>query len=687
MTSLGRRNFLRLSGVAASSLVFPSCIRDALEVPASSCAGSLLDLEHVVILIQENRAFDHYFGTMRGVRGFGDRLTIPVAGAPTVWHQRDDAGVVLPYHLDQTAGNAQRVEGTPHGFIDAQLAYDHGRYGEWPSFKHRWSMGHYAEQELPFQFALAEAFTLCDAYFCSLHSGTNPNRLYAFTGTNDPLGAGGGPALTNSHDTLGDPEMGYTWRTYAERLEEAGVSWKLYQDMGDNFTDNPLVGFRSYREAELTDPSSALVTKALSTTLTDASLDALRSDVLTGGLPSVSWIVGPAAYSEHPGPSSPAQGAAYVRQVLEALTADPERWGKTALLVTFDENDGFFDHVPPPCPPSMRRDGTLMGASSVDDTEDRYERRMPILGGRPTGPGVRVPMWVVSPFSRGGWVCSENFDHTSILRFLERRFGVVEPNISDFRRAFCGDLCSAFDFVTPNEGLVPVLAGYTRETADALRVDQEALDQVPIPDEMSATLPTQAEGTRPSRALPYELDVELRASRDALSSTLTFDNRGTVGAVFHVYDRRDLVEIPRRYAVETRGSITDMLPWVGDGYDYEVFGPNGFYRRFAGDGSSAGLRVDSSYDGERETLSLLCRNDTDVAQEFTLVAQAYSDRTPLRVAVTSGRREEVTLDLSGSGRWYDYEVTVEAVASFRRRFAGRVENGLPSVSDPAFGSG
>lgn len=258
VTKLDRRTFLRLGGAATGALALPACIRDAMMIPADSEEGSIMDVDHVVILIQENRAFDHYFGTMRGVRGFGDRFTIPVAGADSVWHQRDSGGdVILPYHLDSSKGNAQRVEGTPHGFLDAQLAWNHGRYGAWPEMKTSRSMGYYTEQELPFQFALAEAFTICDAYFCGVHCSTNPNRLIAFTGTNRLPGKP--PVTDNDHDTLGDPAAGYTWTTYAERLEAAGVSWKVYQDMEDNFTDNPLVGFKSFRGAYESDPGSPLV--------------------------------------------------------------------------------------------------------------------------------------------------------------------------------------------------------------------------------------------------------------------------------------------------------------------------------------------------------------------------------------------------------------------------------------------
>ena len=372
-----RRQFLGLVGAAAAaagatSLLPPSIVR-ALSIPAYSATGTIDDVGHVVILMQENRSFDHYFGTLHGVRGFGDRFTVPLPDGRTVWQQSNGTRIVQPYHLDSTTGNAQRVDGTPHSWGDAHDAWDDGRMSAWPEVKDDWSMGYYERAEVPFQFALADAFTLCDAYHCSIQAGTNPNRLFLWTGTNGPTGADVA-AVVNEWDSLGMPATGYTWTTYPERLEQAGVSWKVYQSMPDNFGDNSLAGFVNYRRANAAmgnGPDGSPYTvydekfedvdpliKGIANTMPDGGfLEAFRADVAAGRLPQVSWIVAPETYCEHPGPSSPIQGAYYTSAVLDALTATPDVWARTVLLVNYDENDGFFDHAPPPAAPALGANG------------------------------------------------------------------------------------------------------------------------------------------------------------------------------------------------------------------------------------------------------------------------------------------------------------------------------------------
>ena len=728
-----KRNFLRttLGTTAAATALsaFPPSIRRALAIPANNRTGTIKDVEHVVILMQENRSFDNYFGTLQGVRGFGDRFTIPVPNGLNVLQQLDETGKpILPYHLDQTLGNAQRVGGTPHSWIDARDAWDRGRMYQWAKYKKSHSMGYFTQQEATYQFALANAFTVCDSYFCSLHGGTNVNRLFFWTGTNGATVGNRQVVVNNVWDDLNtDTNLattGYNWTTYPERLEKAGVSWMVYQNMPDNFTDNSLFGFKQYREANLAskkpvyhdretnpayDPATDNVGnplyKGIANTMPDGGfLQSFKQDITNGKLPAVSWVIAPATYSEHPGPSSPVQGGWYVQEVLDALTANPDVWSKTVLLINFDENDGFFDHLPPPAPPSFDAAGVRAGKSTLSDADMSYEyythdpipgSGMPPKDGDAYGPGPRVPMWVISPWSRGGWVNSQNFDHTSVLRFLEARFGVAETNISPYRRAMFGDLTTAFNFVNPNYEALPTLAGRrTKSDADALRKEQEARTAVALPSPQ--VLPRQASGTRPSRALPYELHTSARADVARSQLTLLFANTGTAAAVFHVYDRLHLDRIPRRFAVEAGKQLEDtwnVFATDAGRYDLWVLGPNGYHRGFQGDLAAQLVKnavepeVRVCYDIANGNVYLTMMNRGQGEAHFVVRAKAYRNDGPWTATVAAGKSVDLHWDLTESASWYDFVVTCTEQPGFSRRFAGRVETGKHGVSDPAMGLG
>jgi len=697
MTQLDRRRFL-LAATAALNL--PTAIARAATIDADVRTGTIRDVEHVVIFMQENRSFDHYFGAMPGVRGFGDRFAIPVPDAPgltakTNWTQLNHnrlsgPPLISPFPLNTVDDfDLMRVEGTPHNWTDAQAAWNEGRINQWPTHKTAHAMGHYLEADIPFQYALANAFTICDAYHCAMHVGTNTNRLFLWSGTNDPTGQFGGPSLSNSHDSLasdGGAKEGYRWTTYVERLQAAGVSWRVYQDMADNFTDNPLAGFQRFRDSH--DRVAGSDPKLAELGLSTRALDGLKADVLAGALPAVSYIVAPAKDSEHPGPSSPAQGADYTARVLDALTADPKVWAKTVLLVMFDENDGFFDHVPPPAPPSrdQSQPGAYLGASTVETTGEYHLHHAaseahidaPEFVGRPYGLGPRVPMYIVSPWSRGGWVDSQVFDHTSVIRFLEARFGVMEPNISPWRRAVCGDLTSAFDFKSPNAA--PFVAALPPTAATAKRA--AALPGRTTPETPATPLvPVQATGVRPSRALPYALNIEEAPERDRIG--LRFINQGKVAAVFHVYDRLNLASAPRRYTVEPGKVLADL--WPAGAYDLWVLAPNGFHRHLVGGSPEQEARVTMIH-ASGPSLTLDVRNAIDRPVALKAAPNAYIDAlAPWAFQLAPSGRAVQTWTLAATGGWYDVCITSPEAPRYLRRLAGRLETGAPSTSDPAMG--
>lgn len=608
MKHISRRQFLVGSTVTGLAMAYPQITR-ALSIPANVRTGTLEDVEHVVILMQENRSFDHYFGTMQGVRGFSDPYPAPVKSVDGVaendvftQHNTSQPG---PKHIAPFPLNARRhfehmrVEGTPHSWPDAQLAWDNGRLDHWPDAKQLHSMGYFEQQDIPFQFALANAFTVCDAYHCSFQGGTNPNRLFLWSGTNDGLAKNGGPAIGNSHDNL--PEKGgaaddYTWTTYPERLQAAGIDWMIYQDMEDNFTDNPLVGFKAYRDAAALRPDAndELRKRALST----RTLAQLKQDVLNDKLPAVSYIIATAAGSEHPGPSSPAQGAAYTADVLDALTANPQVWAKTVLFIMFDENDGFFDHVPPPAPPSVdpQKPDSFAGHSQISTlgeyhlhtslADQKQEREA--LKARPYGLGPRVPAYVVSPWSRGSKVCSEVLDHTSVIRFLELRFGVAEPNISAWRRAVCGDFLSAFNFADPNNAQFPMLPEPYQDAVRAATYTERTLPPVP-----EHPLPVKQHiGQKKKCPSLYNLEVTEKSDEQQRLSKIELHNRGSRALVVHIYDRLNLDAIPKRYTLAGNNKLD--AEWLRhDGrFDIQLMGPEGFHRRIKGETGNGQIKLE-----------------------------------------------------------------------------------------------
>jgi phospholipase C len=754
-----RREFLR--NVASSSLsaaalaTFPPSIRRALAIPAHRDTGTIKDVQHVVLLMMENRSFDSYFGTFKGVRGYGDRFAVPAPNGRNVFFQTHaNAGratICTPYHLDETRGNALRAGSTPHTWSDSQAAWDHGRMSRWPDAKGLLSMGYYETAEVPFQRALADAFTLCDHYHCGMHAGTIANRLFYFSGTNGPNGVspvdGGKTAVAvlnnqyNAGNDIGPSTEGWTWTTYAERLQQAGVPWKVYQSLIDNCGCNQMMSFRHWRaqlegmppsrrpvyvpKTDITQPATLAgpfydpavddalcpLAKGFGNTMPQGFLETFRADIQAGRLPAVSWIIPPSVYSEHPGPSSPTQGGWYVQEVLDALTSNPEVWSKTVLLVNFDENDGFFDHLPAPSAPSHNPDGSLAGGYTLSDAEMAVEyhnyrpatARQPAMDGRPYGPGPRVPMWVVSPWSRGGWVDSQVCDHTSTLLFLEKRFGVIEPQISKYRRAICGDLTSAFNFADPNRQPLPVLNGSTtRTTADALAAAQQNSPGIAAP--LSPSLPTQATGVRRSRALPYALYTRCEAGHGTVR--LHFINGGKAGAVLHVYDKLHLDRVPHRYVVEAGKALQGEWDVAHDGgkYDLWVLGPNGYHRHYTGDLSVSDGRgaprpeVELADVGGNGHVRLEVRNEGDGEARFTVRwNRAYAPLSPeagqfapapdgaWTATVRGGHEAHMTWKLRDNGNWYDLLVTADSDRLYTRRLAGRVETGEHTVSDPAMG--
>ncbi len=446
-----RRRLLGGAAATAAALLMPPNVRRALAQQPPR-AGSLSDIKHVVVLMQENRSFDHYFGTLAGVRGFDDPDALKLSHGKSVFYQPDrenPKGYLLPFHLDTHSSSAQKIPSTSHAWAVQHLAWNNGRMDQWlPAHRDAdgvngpYVMGYYKRADIPFQFALAEAFTICDGYHCSVFGPTWPNRMYLMTGMIDPDGTGGGPILNNTV-----PAGGYTWTTYPERLQTAGVSWKVYKQK-DSYGCNMLENFKVFQQAQAGSP---LYVKGMQVDPEGQ----FEYDAMHDKLPAVSWIIPTSFQSEHPN-YMPADGAAFVASKIDAIAANPDVWAKTVFILNYDENDGLFDHVPPPTPPQ--------------GTPQEF------VGGLPIGGGFRVPCIIVSPWTAGGWVSGERFDHTSVLQFLEAFTGVREPNISEWRRRTFGNLTPALR-LRDARSLPPVLP----DTSGVLTLARYGAEKLPKP--------------------------------------------------------------------------------------------------------------------------------------------------------------------------------------------------------------
>lgn len=718
-TLIARRKFIKMSaGAGMATAIWTPLLEKALAVKANNATRSILDVKHIVILMQENRSFDHYFGAMKGVRGFGDRFPIPLESGKRAFHQSDGKKIIPPYRANKRTTNAALINGTPHDFPDTQAAWNQGKYGFWPLFKKPYSMAYYTREEIPFQYAMAESFTICDAYHCSVATGTDPNRIVFWSGSNfDPEKRAAGINCTDEHSEpvnvrcwitgkMPDPEYTYranafTWPTIPDVLQEAGISWKIYQDPNNNWTGamHGCLAFESFRNAK---PGSPVYENGMR----HWSVQDLMNDVKNNTLPQVSWVLPSQDDSEHPGaPSSPYRGADFTHSVLSAVTADPEVWSKTVFFLTFDENDGLFDHLPAPAVPSYNLDGTLAGKSTLDlrgmyfhndkgtdefpnihwgaNSKRIYQDKRDTITGniRPWGLGPRVPMYIISPWSKGGWVNSEVADHTSVGQFIEKRFGVVIPAISPWHRAVCSDLTSAFDFETPNDPVFPAMP----ETSDYAAMD-EASKKLPkaLAPETPAPL-YQEKGVRYSRKLPYRLYTYYKALKDENKIRLVFENKGAAGAVYHVYDMNHLQKIPRRYTVESGKALSDEWDTVGNNgsYDLEVYGPNGYFHKFSGSIQNHEPEVKLVYDHVKGSISADLHNPTGHPVSVTIVSNAYQykDKDTRLITLKAGKKKSKSWDLKNSGNWYDFSIKTDD--GFLHRFAGRIEIQRHSISDPA----
>jgi len=447
--------------------------------------GKLTDIEHIVFISQENRSFDHYFGSMNGVRGFSDPAARRGDGS-SIFHQPDPTALTTmppnvryPFHLDATTRTGGSCLSDPdHGWITNHTNYDGGKMDGFMQSqvdagngsKGFVVMGYYEQADVPYYYALADSYTICDRYHASLIGQSDPNRIYAIAGSIDPEGKNGGPIVNTAGANRNALYGRLTYPTMAEKLQEAGITWKVYQDPDATPTVNLHTAFKNFGYSNpATASPPALYTNAFTYRITPN----FYADCQAGTLPQVSWLLTTTLSSEHP-PAPPSFGEYEVSSLINAILANPTLFAKTAIFITWDDPGGFFDHVTPPVSPP----GTPGEFITTDAANRAFPSKADITDKNgnlvldPIGLGFRVPMIIVSPFTRGGFVSSDLFDHTSMLRFIEARFGVTVPNLTDWRRATVGDMTSAFNFGAAPSTSVP--AEVTSNTPSPLTPTQMA---------------------------------------------------------------------------------------------------------------------------------------------------------------------------------------------------------------------
>lgn len=836
-----RREFLKkaslLAGGAGIWSQLPAAIQRAVQINPDP-GTTFEDAEHVVFLMQENRSFDHCFGTLQGVRGFNDPRAITLPGNLPVWLQKNEQGkTYLPFRLNMKDTRATWMGGLPHSWTDQVDARNEGRYDKWLIAKKAGgdykdmplTLGYYNREDIPFYYALADAFTVCDQNFSSSLTGTTANRSFFWTGKIRE--SAGEQANVRNSDTYYNREA--HWKTFPERLEELAVPWKVYQNelsiqtalRGEdeswlsNFTDNNLEWFSNYnvrfhrahydfmmkrveelpaeikklktrlqklkqneaaklqkeldqkvrqlekykRETSVWSPANfeklseykkSIHKKAFTTNIHDPFyhetepflykengierelrlpkgdvLHQFRSDVNSGKLPTVSWLVAPQYFSDHP--SAPWFGAWYVSEVLEILTQNPALWKKTIFILNYDENDGYFDHLPPFTAPRPNDPESGKVSAGIDTSTEYVTMQEELKRGSlkpedaresPVGLGYRVPLIIASPWSRGGWVNSEVCDITSTLRFLERflskKIGkeIKETNISEWRRMITGDLTSAFrpyngekielpDFVKRDPFVQDIYNAKFKEPPTDYRELTGEIKEV-AGNRLSNLLPGQEKGVRNSNALPYELYVTgaLNNKKDCFeivfsAKSNSFSNR-SAGAPFNVYAPGKYRVGPNfedvktwAYAVEAGDTIGGEWPlekFENGNYHLCVYGPNGFFREFSGNKSDPNVDISLKYERNRNggactgNIIVLIDNQSDRDQKIRINDSSYNTGAR-EILVEKKSKGEMLLDLRNSFNWYDIQVYVAENPVFYQRYAGRVETGAPSKTDPFMG--
>lgn len=503
--TVSRRQFIAGAAALAGAAGFAGVLPDHLARAAAAKPQrfDLSQVKHVVFVMMENRSFDHYFGTFPRARGFKDPKALRLPNGRSVFQQPDPSnpdGYLEPYHMSTISTGAAAVPSLSHDWRDQHGARNNGSMDGWLTthvasdgdFRGPFTMGYLTKEDIPFHWAVAESFTLLDNYYCSVLGPTFPNRAVWMSGTNDPQGKSGGPIL----ETVVPNAL--SWPTAPEILYQAGYSVKTYSGSGSfnyfnwwtNFKAPGILPDPLYNSVRLSgtlfgNGSPGGIGDPNNPTAADVNYLGFEQDCANGVLADVTWLFpdGPYQSDEHP-PHLPAAGAFFLASKLEALAANEDLWNSTVFILNYDENDGFFDHVPPPVPDQQQYPEEYVAIPSPKGTPG---------GGLPVGAGFRVPCIIVSPWTVGGRIYSEISDHSSCLQFLEAvtaagglsGHGPVKFSpISEWRRKTFTDFTGA---LRPGPQPAPTNTEFDPDVRLANLNAQTAAAQQPMPPRPGAT--------------------------------------------------------------------------------------------------------------------------------------------------------------------------------------------------------
>jgi phospholipase C len=373
--AISRRQALRrigaFTGAAALSPFLAGCGSDD---GSGGSGGALLpeelDIETIIVVMMENRSFDHYFGSLSLLEGLAvDGLQ------PGFSNPRLDDSLVDPFHM-----SLRCVADPPHSFGSSHEQVNDGRndgfvreHARRVGSEHGDEvMGYYVRDQLPLLYAVADEFTLCQSWHCAVLGPTFPNRYYLHSAQSGGL---------KQNDP---PRRGQAWRTIYDALTDAGISWKSY------FSDVPFLAL--------------FPNLVFSPNLT--RIEQFYEDARLGQLPAVCHVEPSYTLNDDHPPHDIRLGQAFLSSILHAVGQGPQ-WERSMIIITYDEHGGFFDHVAP---------------GKVED--ERAAEGFDQLG-------VRVPALVISPYSPAGLVSSTLYEHSSVPAFIEWLFGLPPLTVRD----------------------------------------------------------------------------------------------------------------------------------------------------------------------------------------------------------------------------------------------------------------